>query len=354
MKQKDKKKLLRTKDKTYNTAVQENDYYDEHQSNVTHKAKRTSQKSGQSLKNDLDLRLGRIVEVKSNYLNIVRIEDNEYSCSLSGRLKQFSYSTKLLTAVGDWVNVDFSNVPDYRIEEILPRHNTLSRYTENAFQKEIIVVSNIDFLVITASWRLPLLKLGLIDRYLCIAALNGLRPIICINKIDLCNELSEAEQETAYYKKLDIPVIFTSTLTNVGINELKALLAGNDSVFSGQSGTGKSSIINCLEPGLNLSVSEVSSFNEKGKHTTSQARLIKWSFGGNLADTPGLKTINLHKEQKSLVPNAFPGFSELADQCYFRSCTHSHETDCAVKTAVEKGKIPVERYESYIRIMESL
>jgi ribosome biogenesis GTPase len=354
MKQKDKKITTRIKERISNVKIEDNDYYDHHQSHVTSKAKRTSDKSRTSLKNDLDLRKGRIVEVKSNYLNIVRIDDTEYVCSISGRLKQYTFKTRMLTAVGDWVEVDFSNAPDYRIEEILPRRNNLSRFTENNFQKEIIVVSNIDYLVITTSWAMPMLKLGLIDRYLCIATINKLDPIICINKIDLCEDIKDAENATAYYKNLDIPVVFTSTLTSQGMQELKELLTDKDSVFSGQSGTGKSSLVNWLEPELNLATSEVSTFNEKGKHTTSQARLIKWSFGGNLVDTPGLKTINLHREQINLIPAVFPGFGNYVDQCYYRSCTHIHENDCAVKEAVENKQIPVERYESYVRIMESL
>ncbi len=354
MKQKDKKITKRLKENFSNVVIEDGDYYDDLQSDTTSKAKRTSEKSRASLKNNLKLKRGRVVEVKSNYLNIVRIDEQEYSCTLSGRLKQYLFKTKLLTAVGDWVEVDFTNEPDYRIEEVLPRHNTLSRFTENSYQKEIIVASNIDYLVITASWLMPMLKPGLIDRYLCIAAMNQLNPVISLNKIDLCVDLAEAEQAMAYYKKLDIPVVFTSALTLQGMDELKKLLTNKDSVFSGQSGTGKSSLINCLEPDLNLATSEVSNFNEKGKHTTSQARLIKWSFGGNLVDTPGLKTVNLHREQKDQIPNVFPGFGDYYEQCYFRNCTHEHENDCAVRKAVEQGHIPIERYDSYLRIMESL
>lgn len=354
MKQKDKKVIKRLKENLNNTEVLENDYYDEHQSDSRHKSKRTSDKSRLSLKKNLNLKKGRVVEIKSNYLNIVRIGDIDFQCSISGRLKQYLFKTKLLTAVGDWVEVDFSNEPDYRIEEILPRNNTLCRFSGDSFQKEIIVASNIDYLVITASWLMPMLKPGLIDRYLCIANINNLKAIICINKIDLCNDRSAAELAMEYYKKLDIPVVFSSTITNEGIQELKVMLTDKDSVFSGQSGTGKTSLINCLEPNLNLAVREVSSYNEKGVHTTSQAQLIKWSFGGNLVDTPGLKTVNLHKNQKNLVPSVFPGFGNYTSECYFRSCTHDHENDCAVKAAVSEGIIPVERYESYLRIMESL
>lgn len=354
MKQKDKKVTKSIKHNLSNTPVLDSDFYDEMQSDVIHKSKRTHEKSGLSLKKNLNLVQGRIVEVKSNYLNIVRIRDKELSCSISGRLKQYLFKTKLLTAVGDLVEVDTSTKPDCRIEILLPRRNTLSRFTEGSYQKEIIIASNLDYLVITASWKMPMLKPGLIDRYLCIAAINQISPIICINKIDLCDDLQAVNDITAYYKNLDIPVIFTSVITNQGIDELKELLTNKDSVFSGQSGTGKTSIINVLEPGLDLTVDVVSNYNEKGKHTTTQAKLVKWSFGGNLVDTPGLKTVNLHRNKKELIPGVFPGFDVYTPQCYFRSCSHTHENDCAIIKAVDKGGIPEERYESYLRIMESL
>jgi ribosome biogenesis GTPase len=260
----------------------------------------------------------------------------------------------MLIATGDWVEVDFSTAPHYRIENILPRRNALTRASEGSYQKEIIVASNLDNLVITTSWQMPMLKLGLIDRYICLANIYNVDPIICINKIDLCEDRDELKEMTDYYAGLDYPMVFTSTRTGEGIEELRNLLTNKDSVFSGQSGTGKSSLINYLQPGLNLVTNEVSDFNEKGVHTTTQARFIRWIFGGNLVDTPGLKTINLHKSQKNLIPSVFPGFADYTDQCYFRSCTHTHEENCAVLEAVEHDKIPIERYDSYQRILDSL
>lgn len=354
MKQKDKKLLKRTKDRLINVAIEDNDFYDQNQTDVTHKAKRTGEKSGQSFKNAMEIKTGRVVEIKSNYLCIVRIGAEEFTCSLSGRLKQFSFKTKMLLATGDWVEVDFSTAPHYRIENILPRRNALTRFSESGYQKEIIVASNLDNLVITVSWQMPMLKLGLVDRYICMAHIYGVQPIICINKMDLCEDRAEAADMTHYFAGLDIPLVFTSALTGEGLSELKLFLQDKDSVFSGQSGTGKSSLINALMPGLNLATKEVSSFNEKGVHTTTQAIFLKWDFGGNLVDTPGLKTINLHKNQKSLIPSVFPGFSDYTDHCFYRSCTHTHEENCAVLKAVEDDNIPIERYDSYLRIMESL
>ncbi len=354
MKQKDKKRSTRSTGKLTQLNLPDLDVLDDLEVNSGYKARRVSHKSPTSFKQGLKLVKGRIREIKSNYSNIVELGDEIVTASLSGRIKQFQYETHILCSVGDYVEVDTANAPDYRIEHILPRRNTLSRYTGGSYQKQVIVAANIDQVIITVSWREPLIKPGLIDRYLCIAEIDELVPVICINKMDLCEYEEDVEELTTYYKGLGIKVLLCSTVSGRGMEELREALKGKDSVFSGQSGTGKSSLINYLEPNLDLATGEVSSFNEKGRHTTTQAVLMPWSFGGHLLDTPGIKTVNLHSDSKKYIPSVFPGFKELAAQCRFSDCTHTHEEDCAVLNALEEDKIPIERYDSYVRIYESL
>ncbi len=354
MKQRDKKKTLAKNERMNAVKVPDLDELDDTREQTAYKTLRSAHKRHETFKGNLRLVPGRIAEIKSNYLYIVEVGGVYHRASLSGRLKQYSYASTALSAVGDAVELDLANAPDYRIENILPRKNTLSRYAGGGFQKEIILAANIDQVIITTSWRMPLVKFGLIDRYLCIAALEGLDAVIVINKVDLCEDRSELEESAAYYEESGYPVLRTSALTGEGMAELKQALQDRDSVFSGQSGTGKSTLINWLEPALNLPTAEVSDYNEKGRHTTTQAILIPWSFGGHLLDTPGIKTVNLHRDAKAEIPRVFPGFSRWTPHCRFRDCSHTHESDCAVLRALEGEKLPVERYESYLRILESL
>ncbi len=355
MKQKDRKQQRPpAEERLKNVRMPDLDGLDDVRETAQYKTLRTAEKQHHKFKRTTELIPGRILEVKTNYSYLVEAGDKLYEATLSGRLKQFSYASKALSAVGDRVELDISGDPNFRIENILPRVNALSRYAGGSFQKEIILAANIDQVIITSSWRMPLIKPGLIDRYICIAALEDITPVIVINKIDLCEDRVELEETVGYYRESGFPLLCTSVETGEGMEALRALLKDRESVFSGQSGTGKSSLINWLEPGLELRTAEVSDFNEKGKHTTTQAILKPWSFGGHLLDTPGIKTVNLHRDAKAEIPKVFPGFGELADNCRFRDCTHTHEDDCAVLTAYEADLIPVERYESYLRIMDSL
>ena len=319
-----------------------------------YKSKRIAEKMELSFKQDAELVPARISEIHSNYNYIVEADGVFYEATLSGRLRQFLYDSLGVAAVGDRVMVDISTEPDYRIEQVLPRTNTLSRYTSGSFQKEILIAANIDQVIITSSWAKPNIKAGLIDRYICIATLQEIKPIIVINKIDLCEYPEDFEELSGFYLDMGYTLIATSTVTGEGMEELRKVLKDKDSVFSGQSGTGKSSLINYLQPGLDLETAQVSKYNEKGRHTTTRATLIPWDFGGHLLDTPGIKTINLHANDKDQIPRVFPGFSHFLASCHFRDCSHTHEEHCGVIQAVEEGVIPIERYDSYLALRESL
>ncbi|MDO9577517.1 MAG: ribosome small subunit-dependent GTPase A [Candidatus Cloacimonadales bacterium] len=353
IKKREKKKFIRQNLKLQNVNIDNIDSFDDEEIVEEKRAtKKTIQKSETSQKSNLELKKGRILEVKTNHVCLVDVNKKILECTLSGRLKQIDYETRRLVAVGDFVNVDFSDIP--RIEEILPRRNVLSRFSEENFQKEVILASNIDQVIITTSVQKPEINLSLLDRYICAARISGIIPIICVNKIDLAEDEVELKKQMRFYADNDIQIVYTSAEDGTGMPDLKKLLMNKNSVFSGHSGTGKSSIINFLQPELNLRVSEVSDFTSKGMHTTTSARLLEWDFGGYLVDTPGIKTFGLHREEKIGIYRIFPGIDVLSQDCKFLDCSHEHELDCAVKKAVENNEFPGERYQSYLRLINSL
>ncbi len=352
-KKRDKKKFKRKNINISNVELTNIDHFTDDEVSEEKRAEKKSIEKGRlSSKRDLKLARGRILEVRSNYMCLVKIGEKELTCTLGGRFKQVNFETKSIVIAGDYVNVDVSS--DLRIEEIIDRTNSLSRFSDNDFQTEIIIASNVDQVIITSSYKDPQLNLGLIDRYICAARINNITPVICVNKIDLAESLDLVKQAGSFYEKLGFSVIYTSTKSGDGIEDLRELLKDKDSVFSGHSGAGKSSLLNMLQPGFKLRTAKISEYHKKGVHTTTRSRLLEWDFGGYLVDTPGIKTFGLHRNDKEKLKDIFPGMSTLARGCKFFNCTHSHEMKCGVKKAVEEGIYPLARYESYLRILDSL
>jgi ribosome biogenesis GTPase len=230
------------------------------------------------------------------------------------------------------------------IERVEPRHGVLTRASR---RREHVLVANVDQVAIVVSLVEPDLKPHLIDRYLVLAQQGGLRPLILLNKADLA-DVVELQPMIGAYAQIGITVMLTSATTGMGVARLRQELRGRATVFAGQSGVGKSSLLNAVEPGLGLAVKSVSEGNSKGRHTTTYAQLIKLASGGWVVDTPGVRQLSLWDVRPEEVEGYFAEFRPFVPLCEFPDCTHTHETGCAVKNAVARRMISARRYHSYL------
>ncbi len=209
------------------------------------------------------------------------------------------------------------------------------------------MVVNVDQVLFVLSLVEPELKPHLIDRFLASADQGGIAPVLCFNKADLVDPVNY-QSLVGMYSQLGIPVLFTSATTGLGVGRLRETLRGRQTVFSGQSGVGKSSLLNAIQPELGLRVREVSEVNQKGRHTTTTAELLKLDFGGWVVDTPGLRQFSLWDLLPEEVEGFFPEFRPFVPLCAFPDCTHTHEERCAVKRAIYRRQVSASRYTSYL------
>jgi ribosome biogenesis GTPase len=285
---------------------------------------------------------------------------------LKGVLKREKMRSKNLIAVGDFVHFSPQQDGEGSIVYIEERHSILSRADHLHRRKEQLIAVNIDQVLIVGSVVLPSLKPSLIDRYIIAARKGHMQPIIVINKIDLLKDplsgvdTTDLEEERkAYdafheaYSTLGIPLHAVSTVTGEGMSDLKRSMRDKASVFSGQSGVGKSSLINALI-GTTLAIGSIVAKTSKGSHTTSTAHLIPLEEGGFCIDTPGIKSFGLWDLDLEDVQAGYPDILSFAKECRFPNCRHMQEPDCAVKRAAEERKISSLRLASYHVLLESL
>jgi ribosome biogenesis GTPase len=256
-----------------------------------------------------------------------------------------------LLAPGDRVRVE-TREGELWIVGLRPRTTRLSRLAiEQSAVAEQVIAANVDVLVIVTTPVQPMFKPSLVDRFLIVAQLGGVAPIVCMNKADLSEDMPG---ELAILRELGVTVLETSCETGQNIGALRARLEGTLSVLAGQSGVGKTSLLNVLDPSLDLATQTVSASTEKGRHTTTSARLFHLAGGIDIIDTPGIRQLGLWKVTEAHLTYLFPEMAEAAAACKFRNCTHTHEPDCAVRAGVDEGTISRQRYKSYLRIREDL
>ena len=251
-------------------------------------------------------------------------------------------------AIGDRVLF----APDRRrIEEVLPRRTVLSRTDPGNPHLERVIAANIDVVVNVVSLKSPPLRPGLIDRYLIATNKSGAAALICVNKIDLLESSNELDPIRPY-QDMGLAVVLCSATTGEGTDQLRESLRAKLCVFAGHSGVGKSSLLNALDPGLDLTTGEVSSGNERGTHTTTSSALYHLPNGGIVIDTPGVREFGLWGISADDLRHYYREFE--ACSCAFSDCSHTHEPGCEVKAAVDSGEIAAARYQGYLRILESI
>lgn len=285
------------------------------------------------------MKQGIIIENISNIFKII-CENELYTCDARGKLKK----DDIKPVVGDKVNFEITKIEEKTgvIEEILPRKNYIKRPK----------IANINQIVLVISSKMPKPDLLMLDKQLAFAEYMNIKPIIVINKIDLAKEIAEEIKEQ--YKFTNYEIIETNAKENVGIYELRNALKNKISVFSGNSGVGKSTLLNDLfEDNLTLE-GKISSKNKRGKNTTTTVKLYELEENTFIADSPGFSTFDIYEIETTNLAEYFVEFKEYIENCEFVGCTHIKEENCGIKQALKENKISQNRYERYIKIYEEL
>lgn len=301
---------------------------------------------------DKNLRDGRVLAMRGL---IAEVDDGRrvWPCTVRRILRTRLIKERHPVAVGD--RVQFTAAADEEgvenggvIYNVYPRTTQLvRRYAERVH----VIAANVDQVLIVASSDEPPIKPHLIDRYLVAAHAGNIRPLICINKVDL-RAGQEVQSVAEVYQRIGYRAVLASAVRGAGLDELRECLRDQATVVVGQSGVGKSSILNAVQPGLGLATREVSESTAKGKHTTTTSCLLKLDFGGYVVDTPGVRSYDLAVVPKNEYELHFIEFVEHVPNCKFPDCTHIHEQQCAVLAAVDAGQIDPRRYDSYRRMFE--
>lgn len=302
---------------------------------------------------------GLVIKAQSGFFTVHTAEGPIVS-KLRGRLKKEKLSSDLAT-VGDKVMV--TRLPDGTgvIETVEARERALARRkpspkgrasrsrSDDEDEYESVILANPDQAVFVFACTQPDPRLGMLDRFLIVAEANDIPAVICANKLDLMGE-AEARALFGVYERLGYKVFYTSAKSGAGIEALREQLAGRVSALTGPSGVGKSSLLNAIQPGLGIEIGAVSHATQKGRHTTVHPELVPLANGGWVADTPGIRALALHDIDPYELDGYFPDIRPYVHLCDFSNCTHTVETGCAVRQAVDEGKIDRRRYESYVRI----
>ncbi|GMV78075.1 MAG: putative ribosome biogenesis GTPase RsgA [Chitinophagaceae bacterium] len=285
-------------------------------------------------------------------------EGKQYNARIKGVLKIDGITSTNPIAVGDEVIIEEENERENTatIISINKRKNYVARQSPHHKRQHHIIASNLDQSILFATLKDPKTSTGFIDRFLCSCEMYHLPAIIVFNKADIYKnkEVEKFEGLRNIYTTIGYKVVLTSIKNNEGVDEVKNILHQKTTLLSGHSGVGKSTLINKIFPELGLKTQEVSDWSGKGMHTTTFAEMFDLPFGGKIIDTPGIRELGITGLTKQELSGYFPEIKERINHCKFNNCMHINEPNCAVKEAVQQGKIAQERYLNYIAILESI
>jgi len=289
---------------------------------------------------------GRVLSVHGLTSTVQTDDGALHQCATRRLLKTLSTDQRHVVVAGDWVSFRVDPSGDGIIERVEPRRGVLARTSRG---RQHILVANVDQILIIASAAEPRIKPHLIDRFLITAEQNRIQPVLCINKVDLVDR-ADLQPLVGVYSRMGYRVLLVSAASGFGVERLRGVIRGRASVVVGQSGVGKSSLLNAIQPRLNLRVAAVSAESQKGRHTTTTSELIPLTTGSYVIDTPGIRQFQLW----DIVPEEIGGWMRdlrpYVSRCKFPNCTHTHESGCAVKDAVADGRLDTRRYESYCQL----
>lgn len=301
------------------------------------------------------MKKGLVIKSTGSWYSVKDSESGKIvSCNIRGKLRITGIKSTNPVAVGDWVEYEvFENTDTAIIKNVLDRRNYIIRKSTNLSKQTHIIAANIDQAIIMITIANPETYPIFIDRFLITAEAYEIPAKLIFNKIDIYNE-----KETAYlneliqiYRNAGYECFAISVKNQKNIESIHKLLKNKTSLIAGNSGVGKSSLINLIDPTLTLKTSEISDSHKSGKHTTTFAEMYELSDGGYIIDTPGIRGFGLHDVKKEELFHFFPEIFKASQDCKYHNCTHYHEPGCAVLTSVENGKVSLLRYENYLSIL---
>ncbi len=288
----------------------------------------------------------------------VKSEQGDFmECRIKGKFRIKGIKSTNPIAVGDIVDYELDKTSDVvtgTITNIHDRKNYIVRKSVNLSHQMHIIASNVDYVFLLITINNPPTTTNFIDRFLVTTEAYGIETILVFNKIDTFDDamLDEQLYLQYIYEQIGYTCLRVSSIQSKGIDQLKEIMQGKVSMFSGHSGVGKSTLVNALEPSLDLKTKTISEQSKQGQHTTTFAEMYDLNFEAKIIDTPGIKGFGIVDMQKEEISGYFPEFFRLKDQCKFNNCLHKDEPKCAVKEALEKDEISWSRYNSYLKILE--